>query len=301
VNLDAQQISGRAMCNSEHTGEMLVCRLGYIVMPIAVFGGITGHVWFRGSQEAHMQFQRPVSNLSRPDNYILANLPDDEFARLSRSLVRVNLPLGFHFFGPSDPAGSIYFPVAGVVSTTAVTQLGEIVEIGMTGSDGVVGVLSLLGQLESVHSIVMQIAGEGLRMKASVAQDLFHSSGRFTELVYEHISLQMLQMGQSALCNRLHDVKSRLARWLLTASDRNRSDQLGLTQEFLSQMLGSRRSTVTVMAGELQREGLIEYSRGKILITNREALENVTCECYGIVSSAYKRVLQGEKDRVAAD
>jgi CRP-like cAMP-binding protein len=259
------------------------------------------HVWFRGSQEAHMQFQRPVSNLSRPDNYILANLPDEEFARLSRSLVRVNLPLGFQFGGPGELGEYVYFPVAGVVSTTAVTEAGEIVEIGMTGSDGLVGVLTLLGQAESMHSIVMQIAGEGFRTKAPVAQELLQQGGRFTELVYEHISLQMLQMGQSALCNRLHDVKSRLARWLLTASDRNRSEQLGLTQEFLSQMLGSRRSTVTVMAGELQREGLIEYSRGKILITNREDLEAVACECYGIVNSAYRRVLQGDKDRVAAD
>jgi Mn-dependent DtxR family transcriptional regulator len=96
-------------------------------------------------------------------------------------------------------------------------------------------------------------------------------------------------------------VKSRLARWLLTASDRNRSEQLGLTQEFLSQMLGSRRSTVTVMAGELQREGLIEYSRGKIVIMNRDGLEAVACECYQIVSSAYKRILQGDKDKLAAD
>jgi CRP-like cAMP-binding protein len=288
------------MCNMRHTVVVLVCRLGYIVMPIGL-RRYHSHVWFRGSQEAHMQFQRPVLNLSRPDNYILANLPDEEFARLSRSLVRVQLPLGFQFFRPGEPADHIYFPTAGVVSTTAVTEAGEIVEIGMTGSDGLVGVLTLLGQMESTHSIVMQIAGEGFRAKASLAQELLHEGGRFTAMVYEHISLQMLQMGQSALCNRLHDVKSRLARWLLTASDRNRSGQLGLTQEFLSQMLGSRRSTVTVMAGELQREGLIEYSRGKILITDRPDLEAVACECYGIVTSAYKRVLQGEKDRVAAD
>jgi CRP-like cAMP-binding protein len=209
--------------------------------------------------------------------------------------------LGFQFFAPGTAGDHVYFPVAGVVSTTAVTEAGEIVEIGMTGSDGLVGLLSVLGQPETMHSIVMQIEGEGFRVKASHAQELMHLGGHFTELVYQHISLQMLQMGQSALCNRLHDVKSRLARWLLTASDRNRSQQLGLTQEFLSQMLGSRRSTVTVMAGELQREGLIEYSRGKILITNREALESEACECYGIVSSAYKRILQSDKEAEAAD
>jgi CRP-like cAMP-binding protein len=242
-----------------------------------------------------MQFNRPAQNASRPDNYILANLPEREYAQLSKSLVRVDLPIGFQFTAPGDHTDYIYFPTAGVVSTTAVTGAGEIVEIGMTGGDGLVGVLALLGQPEAVHSVVMQIAGAGLRTKVSVAQELLASHGRFTELFYENVSLQMLQMGQSALCNRLHEVKARLARWLLTASDRNRSEQLGLTQEFLSQMLGSRRSTVTVMAGELQREGLIEYSRGKILITNREDLEHVSCECYKIVSSAYRRVLQGDK------
>jgi CRP-like cAMP-binding protein len=241
-----------------------------------------------------MHFNRPAQNSSRPDNYILANLPDSEYAHLSKSLVRVDLPLGFQFANPGDYADYIYFPTAGVVSTTAVTGAGEIVEIGMTGSDGLVGIQSLLGQVELKHSIVMQIAGSGLRTKVQIAKDLLTENGRFTALFYENVSLQMLQMGQSALCNRLHEVKARLARWLLTASDRNRSNQLGLTQEFLSQMLGSRRSTVTVMAGELQREGLIEYSRGKILITNRDELEHVSCECYQIVSSAYKRALQGE-------
>jgi CRP-like cAMP-binding protein len=241
-----------------------------------------------------MQFNRPAQNSSRPDNYILANLPDQEYAHLSKSLVRVDLPLGFRFVAAGDFSDYVYFPTSGVVSTTAVTGVGEIVEIGMTGSDGLVGIQALLGQVESKHSIVMQIAGAGLRTKVQIARDLLAENGRFTELFYENVSLQMLQMGQSALCNRLHEVKARLARWLLTASDRNRSEQLGLTQEFLSQMLGSRRSTVTVMAGELQRERLIEYSRGKILITNREGLENVACECYQIVSSAYKRALQGK-------
>jgi len=242
-----------------------------------------------------MEFRRPAQNAARPNNFILANLPDEEFARLSRSMTRVNLPLGFQFFTPGMVVQHIFFPTAGVVSTTAVTEAGEIVEIGMTGNDGLVGALTVLGQPESVHAMGMQVAGEGYRVKASAAQDLMKDCSCFTDLVYKHIALQMQQMGQSALCNRLHDVKARLARWLLTASDRNNSERLGLTQEFLSQMLGSRRSTVTVMAGELQRDGMIEYSRGRILITNREALEKVACECYGIVTAAYKKMLQGEE------
>ncbi len=243
-----------------------------------------------------MQFRRPPQNASRPDNYILANLPDTEYALLSRSLLRVDLPQGFQFAGPADVMPFVYFPISGVVSTDALTEAGESIEIGVTGNEGIVGTSSLLGQTEIMHSIVMQVAGQGYRAPVTASQELMRRCGGFTELVYQHITLQMLQMGQSALCNRLHDVKSRLARWLLTASERNNSEQLTLTQEFLSQMLGSRRSTVTVMAGELQRDGLIEYSRGKILIKDREALQSSACECYRIVSSAYRRALHAERD-----
>jgi CRP-like cAMP-binding protein len=248
-----------------------------------------------------MRFNRPPENSARPDNYILANLPEDEYAQLRRSLLRVDLPQGFKFAGPGDLMEHVYFPTHGVVSTDAVTEKGDSIEIGVTGSEGLIGTSALLGQPELMHTVVMQVAGQGLRARVPAVQELMRRGGHLTDLVYEHIALQMLQMGQSALCNRLHDVKSRLARWLLTASDRNQSDQLELTQEFLSQMLGSRRSTVTVMAGELQRERLIEYSRGRITISNRHDLEQVACECYGIVSSAYKRVLQKDRSGVATN
>src|SRR6195952_2766078 len=126
-----------------------------------------------------MQFQRPVQNVSRPDNFILANLPEEEFAKLSKGLVRVSLPLGFRFFDPGMQADFVYFPIAGVVSTTAVTEAGEVVEIGMTGSEGLVSVLSILGQPETMHSTVMQIEGEGFRIKAAVTQELIKSGGKF--------------------------------------------------------------------------------------------------------------------------
>ena len=190
----------------------------------------------------------------------------------------------------------IYFPTSGVVSTTAVSESGDSVEICMSGSEGLVGTSALLGQSEFAHGIAMQIAGQGYRVGVPVARTLLSQNGVFTKLVYEHIALQMLQMGQSALCNRLHEVKARLARWLLAAADRNQDEQLRLTQEFLGQMLGARRSTVTVMAGELQRDGMIEYSRGKIRITNRDALEATSCTCYGTLKKAYQRALLGEKE-----
>ena len=122
----------------------------------------------------------------------------------------------------------------------------------------------------------------------------FLKGGILAQLVYDFIYLQMVQTSQSVLCNRLHAVDARLARWLLTSADRSETEQLMLTQEFLAQMLGSRRSTVTVAAGELQRQGMIDYKRGKIRISDRPRLEGVACECYSIVKSYYERVLGQE-------
>jgi CRP-like cAMP-binding protein len=125
----------------------------------------------------------------------------------------------------------------------------------------------------------------------SILREEFLKGGVLAGLVHDFVYLQMVQMTQSVLCNRLHPVEARLARWLLTSADRSESEQLMLTQEFLAQMLGARRSTVTVAAGALQRQGMIDYKRGKIRIVNRPALECVTCECYQIVRTAYDRVL----------
>jgi CRP-like cAMP-binding protein len=137
----------------------------------------------------------------------------------------------------------------------------------------------------------MQGAGTGLRVRTHLVREEFLKGGLFAELIHQFIYLQMVQTAQSALCNRLHPVDARMARWMLTAGDRLESPQLNLTQEFLAQMLGSRRSTVTVAAGNLQRQGLIDYSRGRIKILDRAGLELVACECYGIVRTAYERVL----------
>lgn len=144
------------------------------------------------------------------------------------------------------------------------------------------------------HAVEVQGAGFGLRIRSSILREEFLKGGVFAALVHEFIYLQMVQTSQSALCNRLHPVEARLARWLLTSADRSESELLMLTQEFLAQMLGSRRSTVTVAAGVLQRQGMIGYKRGKIHIADRVKLESAACECYQIVRAAYDRVLPKE-------
>jgi hypothetical protein len=146
------------------------------------------------------------------------------------------------------------------------------------------------------HSVLIQGVGEGLRIRSSIVRDEFLKGGMFQRMVYAFTYLQLVQVTQSVLCNRMHEVDARLARWLLTSADRMESESLNLTQKFLAQMLGVQRSTVTVAAGELQRTGMIGYSRGKINILDRASLTRVACECYEIVSSSYRRLLKANPD-----
>ncbi len=181
---------------------------------------------------------------------------------------------------------------SGLISTDALTEKGESVEVGVIGREGFAGLPALLDQPQMSHSVMMQGAGEGLRIRSSILRDQFVRGGVLQQLVHTFAYLQLVQTSQSVLCNRMHEVDARLARWLLTSADRMESDSLNLTQEFLAQMLGVQRSTVTVAAGDLQRAGMIGYSRGRIQILDREKLSRVACECYRIVSSSYQRVLQ---------
>ncbi|HEY1993784.1 MAG TPA: Crp/Fnr family transcriptional regulator [Edaphobacter sp.] len=231
-------------------------------------------------------------SLPRPRNLMLAQLPDAEYESLARYLVPVDLPLEMRLSEPNEPIEYIYFLNSGLISTDALTEKGETVEVGVIGREGFSGLAALLDQPQMLHSVIMQGVGEGLRIRSSILRDQFLKGGTLQRLVHTFIYLQLVQVTQSVLCNRMHEVDARLARWLLTSADRMESESLNLTQEFLAQMLGVQRSTVTVAAGNLQRAGLIGYSRGKIHILDRVNLTKAACECYRIVSSSYQRVLQ---------
>ncbi len=238
----------------------------------------------------------PIHSL-RPRNLILSQLPEVEYAALAKFLVPVELPLGKRLSDPNLPIDHIYFLNSGLISTDALTEKGESVEVGVIGREGFSGLPALLDQPQMSHSVMMQGSGEGLRIRSSIVRDEFLKGGMLRSLVHSFAYLQMVQMSQSVLCNRMHPVGARLARWLLTSVDRMESETLHLTQEFLAQMLGTQRSTVTVAAGALQRDGLISYSRGKIHILGREQLEEQACECYGIVRSSYNRILGIDEGR----
>jgi CRP-like cAMP-binding protein len=233
-----------------------------------------------------------AESLPRPRNLILAQLPDAEYEPLAKFLVPVDLPLEMRLSEPNEPIEYVYFLNSGLISTDALTEKGESVEVGVIGREGFAGLPALLDQPQMSHSVMMQGSGEGLRIRSSILRDQFLKGGMLQRLVHAFAYLQLVQVSQSVLCNRMHEVDARLARWLLTSADRMESESLNLTQEFLAQMLGVQRSTVTVAAGELQRAGLIGYSRGKIHILDRPKLIKTACECYQIVSASYQRVLQ---------
>ncbi|MGD0798209.1 MAG: Crp/Fnr family transcriptional regulator [Acidobacteriaceae bacterium] len=235
-------------------------------------------------------------NSSRPRNLILSQLPADEYAALAKHLVPVDLPLEKRLSEPNLPIEYIYFLNSGLISTDAVTMKGEQVEVGVIGREGFSGLAALLDQPQMSHSVIMQGVGEGLRVRSSLVRTEFLKGGMLQKLVHAFAYLQLVQITQSVLCNRMHEVEARLARWLLTSADRMESEELHLTQEFLAQMLGVQRSTVTVAAGELQRKGMIGYSRGRIHLLDRAGLVGAACECYGIVNASYDRVLRRDGD-----
>jgi len=236
------------------------------------------------------------SAAARPRNIILAQLPADEYGALARYMVPVPLPLEKRLSEPNLPIEFIYFLNSGLVSTDAVTEKGEQVEVGVIGREGFAGLPALLDQPQMAHSVIMQGIGEGYRIPAAIVRAEFLKGGMLQKLVHAFAYLQLVQVTQSVLCNRMHEVDARLARWLLSSADRMESETLHLTQEFLGQMLGVQRSTVTVAAGDLQRQGMIGYSRGRIHITDRARLREVACECYGIVQAQYARLLKDGPD-----
>lgn len=224
-------------------------------------------------------------------NHLLAGLPDKEYRRLRPNLQHVMLSQGEIIYEPGGRLDYVFFPTECVVSLLYTTEDGSTAEIGLTGNDGVVGVALFLGGDTTSNRAVVQIAGSALRMKAEVLQDEFARGGQFQHLMLRYTQALITQISQTAVCNRLHLIEKRLCRWLLLSHDRVHSDELLMTQEFIANMLGGRRESVTVAAGRLQEAGLIHYARGHIKILDRKGLEVTVCECYHIVKREFDRLL----------
>jgi len=221
-------------------------------------------------------------------NRILAALPEEEYQYLLPYLEFVPLRFQQALYEPNAPMRFAYFPNSGMICLIAVMRDGASVEVGVIGNEGFLGTPILLGVKANPHRALVQLAGSGFRVKAEALATILPRTPRLDLMLRRFAQAQAFQLAQSAACNRLHELAKRLARWLLMARDRAGSDVLPLTHEFLAEMLGARRSTVTVAAGALQRTGLIEYSRGRVKILDRTGLENSACECYE-TSKQYER------------
>jgi CRP-like cAMP-binding protein len=214
-------------------------------------------------------------------NLILAALPRGEYDRLSSDMEFVTLPLGARLYRSGVVIEHVYFPADALVSVTTRMRGGASVEAGLIGRDGVVGVPVLLGDGIEFEEAVVQIAGGAMRMRYDAFREELKSDGG--PLLAGLLLYSRDLMGQVALtagCNRRHKVEKRLARWLLMCRDRTESDDLPLTQEFISGTLGARRAGLSTAATTLRKEGFIRYSRGHVAILNREGLEEFACACY---------------------
>jgi CRP-like cAMP-binding protein len=227
-------------------------------------------------------------------NRILAALPPEEHARLGPELHEVEMALGDIVYESGGRLDHVCFPTSCIVSLIYTMQDGAVAEMGLVGSEGMVGVALFMGGNTMPNRAVVQVAGTAVRLKAAKLQDEFSRGGPLQKLLLRYSQALITQISQTAVCNRLHSVEQRLSRWLLLCHDRVGSDEFMMTQEFISNMLGGRRQSVTGAAGRLQDAGLIQYSRGHIKILDRNGIENCACECYQVVKTELDRLLGGD-------
>jgi CRP-like cAMP-binding protein len=224
-------------------------------------------------------------------NRLLAALPRDEYDRLHPNLVKVSLPLKEILYEANGPIAHVFFPLNGVVSLVIIMEGGFTLEVGTIGNEGMVGTPVFLGSESSPTRAISQVPGAALRMEAKVFQEEMKRAGPLNGLVQRYTQAMINQISQSTVCNHRHSVQKRMCRWLLMSHDRVGTDEFQLTQEFLSQMLGVRRPTVSAVAGSLQKEGLLTYHRGWLTILDRKGLEAASCECYQVVREELDRLL----------
>jgi CRP-like cAMP-binding protein len=220
---------------------------------------------------------------------ILSALPAAELERLSGLLEVIDVPLRLQVHEPRGPITQVYFPLQSVFSMVAMADQRVVVEVGTIGYEGMVGLPLFLGVGTSPHASFCQVAGPAARLPAADFGAFLASGGALHRLLHRYTQSMMVQMAQNVLCNSTHAPDQRLSRWLLMTGDRMRSDTFDLTQEFLAQMLGVRRATVSDHAGKLQAEDLITYVRGTITIVDRPGLLDRSCECYGILRREFDR------------
>jgi CRP-like cAMP-binding protein len=228
---------------------------------------------------------------SRPLNRLLSALAAEDYAQLAPHLRTVKMELGATLAYGSSGNNFAYFPTTSVISLICDMENGATAEVALAGNDGLLGTSLFLGGGTAASRAIVGISGEALRLDARILKEQFARCYSFQRILLRYTETLISQISLTAACNRMHKLEKRFCRWLLLIHDRATSDEFVMTQEFIANMLGGRRETVTVAAGHLQDAGLIQYTRGRLKIMDRAGLENSVCECYRPVAD----LEQGER------
>lgn len=226
-------------------------------------------------------------------NRILAALPEEERERMLARMTPVEMELRRVIVEHNQPIQDIYFVEQGVISMLTLIESGGAVETAIVGYEGMVGLPVFLSAESMTGQAFVQVSGSALRMSVPAFREELARGGMLPQLLGRYTQGIYTMVAQSSACNRVHSAEQRCARWLLHTHDRVEGDSFDLTHLFLSQMLGVRRATVTEIAGDLQRRGMIDYGRGRIIVTDRAALEATTCPCYQVIVAEFDRLLDG--------
>jgi len=227
-------------------------------------------------------------------NRILAQLPRAELTRLLPSFKEVNLDFKEQLFEEGKPIDHAYFMLTGVVSLLVLVDGEEPIEAGTIGYEGMVGLPAFLGASKAPWRALCQVAGTALRIEVTRLLEAAHET-TLERLLLRYTNAMMSMFAQTAACNRAHSLEERMCRWLLLTHDRARTDTFSLTQEFMGQMLGVRRPSVSLAGSALQKAGLIRYTRGRVTITDRAGLEEASCECYERVQRQFEDGMEANR------
>jgi CRP-like cAMP-binding protein len=229
-------------------------------------------------------------------NRLLAALPLEVLGRLALYLEPVPLTLRAVLLQPGEPMAYVYFPVRGILCLVSVLANGRALETGLVGREGMAPVLAFLGVAQAPQQILIQAEGQALRIPTDVLREHAHAPGPLHALLERYTALMLLHTGENAVCNSLHPVEQRLARWLLLAFDRIEEPTLQVSQRFLSLLLGVRPASVTSASVKLQRAGLIRHEYGRVELLDRAGLEAAACECYALMRTATEQVFSAASE-----
>ena len=232
-------------------------------------------------------------------NRLLDALPLEEYSRLAQKLEAVELQLNQVLFQPGERTEYVYFPVESIISLMTDLEDGTGIEVGLVGREGMAGISIIFGVESEAKLTTAQRTGTALRMRSDDLREELARGGPLQRLLFRYAHALMSQISQSVVCNVRHKIDVRLVRWLLMFQDRAGTDEFELTQEFMANMLGVARSSISEVTRKLQEMKLVSYDRGRFRILNRMAMEQMACECYQVVQDEYESLYKtspGESD-----